>query len=337
MKIRYCTTRPDSAISWYRVAGVLQYLRHLDPTIETVLTFELNWDVLADTDILFISNPFERGQHDAACMAKDMNVKVWIDFDDDVLNVPVTHPNHKYFSDFNVKEVIWRTLEVADVVTVSTAAIKESFAEYNQNIFVIENAFNNYVLGLPEHSNNTEIIAWRGGETHWDDLVTVFQEMKKISQTRPEWIWNFIGREEDTRHITRFIPNSFHTGRIQHLLYYKCLKNIKPSIFIHPLVDNDFNRAKSNIAFIEATFAGACPIMPDLPEFDACEDKYNSPQGFYSTMIQNMNNSEIQEMSFQKNKKYIIENLLLSDINKKRLDVIKFLFEPKKTKMKLVQ
>ena len=332
MKIRYCTNKPDSAISWYRVAGVLQYLRHLDPTIEAQLTFELNWNVLADTDILFVSNPFERGQHDAVCMARDMNVKIWVDFDDDVLNVPVTHPNYKYFSDFNIKEVIWRTLEVADVVTVSTAAIKESFAEYNENIFVVENAFNNYVLGLPEISNDTEIICWRGGETHWDDLVTIFQEMKKLSQVRPEWTWNFIGREEDTRHVTRFIPNSFHTGRIPHLMYYKCLRNIKPSIFIHPLEDNQFNRAKSNIAFIEATFAGACPVMPDLPEFKPCIDSYTTKQNFSHLMDVTMNNHDFRESSFQTNKKYIIENLMLSEINKKRIDVIKFLFGPKKNK-----
>ena len=340
MKIRYCTAKPDGAISWYRVAAPLLKLKKLDPNIDIQYTPELNWDILADTDILYIQNPYEHGQYLAACMAKDMNIKLWVDFDDDVLNIPVTHPDYRYFSNFGIKETIWKSLEMADVVTVTTPALRDSFLEYNKNTFVIENAFNDYNQVLPDHSNVSETILWRGGHTHWDDLVTVLQEIKQISIKRPEWIWNFVGRENDVRHIIRFIPNSFFTGELTLLQSFHIMKNSAPSIFVHPLVDNQFNRAKSNIAWIEATMAGAIAIVPEFPEYyKPGSVTYKDGKEFLFFMETYMKDEQARETLFQESKKYIIDNLLLSNVNKKRIDIIDFLFsyKIKKPNLKVVQ
>ena len=338
MKIRYCTVKPDGAISWYRVAGVLNKLKRIDPSIKAELAAELNWDILMDTDILFLSNPYELSQYQAAMMAKELNVKIWIDYDDDVLNIPPTHPDYKYFSSFGIKENIWRTLEVADVVTVTTEALKESILEYNKNVVIIENAFNNFNYTLPdEYNDDSESFMWRGGHTHWDDLVTVVQSLMQISTTNPEWHFDFLAKEIDVRHITRFIPNSFYTGEMPLLVCFQTMRIKKPGIFIHPLVDNQFNRAKSNISWIEATAAGAMCIMPDLPEF--CKPgvvTYKDNDGFLKEVNYYMKHPEARAEKFHESREYIMNKLCLSTVNEKRYDVIKNLFSSKKPDLKLV-
>jgi hypothetical protein len=46
------------------------------------------------------------------------------------------------------------------------------------------------------------------------------------------------------------------------------LPRFRPAIAFVALRDNEFNRAKSNIAWIEAAYAGAAVVAPNLPEFE---------------------------------------------------------------------
>ena len=331
MKIRYFAENTHDAVSWYRVAGPLQKLKYLDPSIEVEHTKDVDWHHLMDADIVFISNPYQPSHAMAMYAAHELGIPVWVDYDDDVLNIPVDHPRYKAFSDFAIKETIWHCMEKAQVVTVPTPALAETVKNYTNHVFVIENAFNDYNQILPAHANNTDIIAWRGGVTHWEDLDTLADEIKLLGTRHPEWSWEFIGRRIDVKHIIKGMTNANVHDWTQNdlmplLTYFQKLKKIAPAVFIHPLIDNQFNRAKSNIAFIEGTLAGAMCLMPELPELLLTGAQlYQSGKDFTSTLEAAMKNDEYREKVFQLQREHILTCLKLSEINKKRVVVARLL------------
>ena len=325
MKIRYFCTNPHNAISWYRAAGGLEKLKYIDPSIQVHLTEQVDWQSFIDADIVYIQNPYDWAQYMAAVFAKEMGLPVWIDYDDDVLNIANTHPRFVDFSAITVKEVIWKSMELADVVTVPTAALALTAKEYNKHVVVVPNAFNDYNMVMPGCSNETDSIAWRGGDTHWDDLDDLHVAFKALSEKHPEWSWHFIGLDADTKHITRDMPNSFAIAG-KHLLplitCFQKMRDTKPAVFIHHLIDNLFNRAKSNISWIEATMSGAATLMPALPEFDRPGvAAYSSVEEFMGSMEKLMKSDNLREKLFQESRTYILDNLKLSNINKIRVDI----------------
>jgi len=116
-------------------------------------------------------------------------------------------------------------------------------------------------------------------------------------------------------HLDRLNWDSFTPNTAK---YFDKIKEIAPEAFIFPLEDNDFNRCKSNIAWIEATLAGAACIASTLPEF------HNVPtvplsysQYGYDTLA--------LRIEFNLSRQYISEHLRLSQINHQRAQVVQML------------
>jgi len=90
-------------------------------------------------------------------------------------------------------------------------------------------------------------------------------------------------------------------------------------MFIYTLSDTPFNRAKSNISWIEATYAGSSVIAPEfLPEFANMPGviTYNELMDSVFENVKDFNKSLAitNDLSWR----YIKENLLLSQVNNLR-------------------
>jgi hypothetical protein len=100
--------------------------------------------------------------------------------------------------------------------------------------------------------------------------------------------------------------------------YFDKLRNSPASTLFVPLVDDTFNRGKSNCAWLEATWANMAVVHfndgPDtfLPEFDR--------PGILSLMewLADVRLSEAREESLQ----YILENLTLGRVNALRQELL---------------
>jgi hypothetical protein len=90
--------------------------------------------------------------------------------------------------------------------------------------------------------------------------------------------------------------------------YTHLLQNCQSSIMIVPLVKNDFNKAKSNIGFIEGTFAGAMTIAPDLPEFKKCNGCVTYTDNFKYLLEKAVKSRTFREENFIKSINYVKKN-----------------------------
>ena len=129
-------------------------------------------------------------------------------------------------------------------------------------------------------------------------------------------------------HCSDFIEQSMYefthihwTGSITG--YYGSLSQRLNSVMVVPLLSNEFNRCKSNIAWIEGTFAGAAVLAPAFEEFAKVDGimTYDTQEVFELNALEMIKNTDFCKQMWQKSKDYINANLLLSKINPLRLEI----------------
>jgi galactitol-specific phosphotransferase system IIB component len=316
---------PHDGTSYYRALGVLQTREMRKHFNVFKLYKELLWEHEKMSDIIFFQRPFTSGNVQSIEYSKDCKRKVWVDYDDDLLSVPTNNQVHGIYSTQEAKENILKCISMADLVTVSTKKLKEKFDKINKNIHVVPNAFDDDLFTLEYAKEQNKSILWRGTNSHQMDLMTYRDDiLDKCKNSDYHW-WFFGCQRHEIWFMSEFTgQNSTYVGPMDVVYYMKKLKSIKASIAIVPLQNNEFNKSKSNIAYIEMVYAGAVPIVPRWEEWElpGCF-KYSEDASTFSTMLEfAMGNQQLLKQYNKEAVDYIRENLLLSNINKKRIELL---------------
>ena len=277
MKIAIVSKGENNAVWYYRILPWL-YLGRQIHDIQTQVVNPANLNafesVIAGFDVLIIQRPSCTRDYQAMLLAKQYNVRVLVDYDDLLFQVPSVNIAAQHFNKDEVQEIVLNCYKLADHVTVST----DPLADYMEQAFgkrpqVINNAHNDICMptfptkmNVPKNGINT--VLWRGSNTHLGDLMKyrdAFQDFANID-------FHFWGAAPDLAlgrdyggclDVWNYKP--WQPGMPD---YFKSLKNLKPNFMIVPLEGNPFNLCKSNIGWLEATYAGAACLASDLPEFD---------------------------------------------------------------------
>jgi hypothetical protein len=368
-KMKIVSGYPHGACSFYRSNGVFPKL-----DIHTLMMADVDWQSLADTDIVMMERPSDRNFYNAAHIIKEFGVKLWIDFDDNFFALPEWNQSKTHYQNPENQGAIIRCLKIADVVTVTTQLLKDIYSKYNDNIHVVPNAFNDYNYKFTKQYSKNKIIMWRGSNTHRGDLYTkhrlnnelcikIIEENKdliedlnngeieidkfikqiliigedakitgytrnmwNVSSKYTDWKWHFIGN--DIELVTEPIENK-KVHKEQHIVnYFSTIKKLNPAIYVVPLAFNTFNECKSNCGWIEATYAGATTVAPDMPEFRKPGIlNYKTEQEFQEKIELLMNDETLRNNCYHKSYKYIKENLMLSKVNELRTNIIEDLLK----------
>ncbi|UCF50234.1 MAG: hypothetical protein JSU91_01780 [Thermoplasmatales archaeon] len=331
------------ASSYYRGIGVMSNLYRIDETISHEMTSIVHWSVLKGSDILFMQRPFLNDHVHAIEMAKECNVKVWIDYDDLLTNIPSCNPFLKQvkkshnLSKENIKINVVKCLTLSDKITVSTEHLKVKLSEFvaADKIVVIPNAHDDYFMPINNmkiDSNREKVIFWRGSESHKNDIYAFEDEIKKAMNDNPEFKFVFMGYNPK---IFLGHKNFIHLDPTNNIMkYFKILDSIKPSITIIPLEENDFNRSKSNIAALESIYYNSLPVTNLKHEWDKLSfitNKNNFSNdisvlinGDYSDTTKNIIKNGLPIDNLLTNYRHNFKKkFLLSEVNKKRIEIAK--------------
>lgn len=275
----YCPIKQD-ATSFYRGFGPWRRLA-ISHNVQLVdLTIEgqtVSWDLMIGADVLFIQRPSAEIDNKIIEIARECNLKIWIDYDDDYLNIPKTNPRHELYGDPHRVEQIRRAILNADLISVSTPAIGKSIAERFFNdmtgeFVVIPNAVDDelFDISIPTHEElgNRDVIMWRGGDTHDSDLAPYMDAIVEMYNKYPKYTWAFVG------HVPYEFLKRIDNSRIllypweDVMIYFDRLMELRPFLTIVPWEENVFNASKSNCSWLEATLAGSAVLFPiDHSEF----------------------------------------------------------------------
>jgi hypothetical protein len=326
-KICVYETAPVSAVSYYRSIGVLSELHRIDPSISIETPQQIAWSTLCKFDIFFAGRPCRPEDLQALEIAKGCGLKIWIDYDDLLHEIPKWNPFHKHVANPQSKKIIESAITMADVVTVSTPVIKDYYKHLNSNIRVIENALNNYRFPLQHFTLSDAkdvLISWRGSATHKHDLWDMREAYSSIDKKFDNVHWLFIGNEH--WFVSDFFKHQcFTVSECDVMDYHTLITESNISIMTVPLQDILFNRAKSDISYLEATLAGAPCIAPNLPEFDrpGCVQYRAGDSTHFEYLLEKLVKSRsFRQENYDKAFEYVQGNRVLSIVNQKRVDVI---------------
>lgn len=298
-----------TATSWYRTHGPLAMLYKECRDFEIInLDSTVNYRDLLKLDIILISRPNGSSYLSLINTCKRLGIKVWIDLDDDIYNIPVHNPAYFTYQD---KEGISECLNLADIITVSTAHLAIIVNEnINKECVVLHNAVD--TSKLPEYTKPENItFAWRGSDTHMADLDSQKEYIIALSKRfnitfygyAPHWHINF-----------EYVKGSNLFD------FYNIFYNSKTTFLLTPLEKIEFNYSKSNIAFLEATMAGAVCIT----NLTTKEWNWECILKFSNDLISAPEKKliELHNTQFEIAKKVISECYNIHEINKERHKII---------------
>lgn len=331
---------PNDATSFYRGAGPIGEMRKQTNEFDFVPLpkgFTITWSVLQQADWLYLQRPFTEPHLRMAQMAKANGLKVWCDWDDDILNIPRSNYTCKIYQAKGARKNVTELMNYTDVITTSTEHLAEIMgAPQREFVHVVPNALNTNLFPLESRldflkkknvdSLKRKRVFWRGGRTHVQDLMTYMEPMKQIIDEFQEFEFGFVGDTDwPLLEAMEGKPNVKIYEAQDVVEYHRTYKGYGAQVSWAPLMTNLFNNSKSMCAWLEATYAGAAFLGPDFKEYRRNGiTNYHDPSTFYDEMKALLSDPE-KCMELQKTSidTIIEQKLTLKDTAKQRIQILK--------------
>ncbi len=152
---------------------------------------------------------------------------------------------------YDARRVITRTMEVADMITTTTPHLAKNLKRYNKNVVVLPNYIDLEEWDFPRLENDTGKIriGWAGSITHVEDVRMILEPLTRICKEFKNVQLITLGDPRVTD-LFRGLPIEGQNGVPMDAWPTK-LRSLRLDIGLAPLQDNEFNRCKSNIKWIE--------------------------------------------------------------------------------------
>jgi hypothetical protein len=325
MRILFLNPDRGHTCSFYRSGGIAKGLRNMlgaNYTIDVMCWADVStdWQTIGNNDIIMLQRPYHAAAVDFCKHIKQMGTKLWLDYDDNLFCVSPENRAWPIFDDPATKTNVKNMIGLADVVSVTNEDLRQSYLPMNKNIVVIPNAFNDTIFNINrtiEERDNT--VVWRGSDTHIYDIMNMAPAITMCAREFPEYEFTYIGYNPWFLEQTK---NVCFLRAMDVVDYFDNTFRLKPAVVHVPLHDNLFNRCKSNIAFIEGSYWGAVCVVPEwwghLPGTVTYKDNQTYYDALSSVLKGKVDIKAMNKLAWD----WVKKHLLLSDINKLRVDII---------------
>jgi len=234
-------------------------------------------DRVSQGDLVLIQRDFPRdinAYEKIIELAHLENKPVILDIDDLLFYLPDNHPERlsQHYTESLLP--IFQALHEADHVTVTTPILKEVLLPYNPNIIILPNYLDDAIWEMREPVANSGgdfplVIGYMGSESHIPDVSLIVPVLRELlTRYSTEIQINFWGlkppKEIAENPRVKWIPAQTY----EYIEFARYFGRQHVDIFIAPLDDNLFNRAKSPLKFFEYTALGAPGIYSRLDPFE---------------------------------------------------------------------
>ncbi len=196
------------------------------------------------------------------------NTPIVTECDDNILSTPSYNPADSAYEPGSFhRNVAVEQFRMSDAMIVSTPYLAEVYSEHNRNIHVVPNCLDFRKWDNLKHRRNKDVvrIGWAGGASHDEDLRIIEPVVRKTLEKHPTVRFCFVhGIAPFLRNIDRvdFISQFTRIDR-----YPQFLASRSFDIGMAPLVDNSFNRAKSNLRWLEYAGLKVPCVASDVGHF----------------------------------------------------------------------
>lgn len=188
------------------------------------------------------------------------------------------------------------------VFITSTPYLANKLSAYTDDVNVIYNTSYYDSFAAPRIAvKDTCIVSFIGTPTHSRDFSTMGDALKKVAEKYNHVRYLFFGDtplnlQEQIRAEYCSYSNDYQKA-INHFRSYK------PDIGLAPLLDNQFNRSKSAIKYIDYTYVGATGIYSDIIPYRGIIGGLlvkNHPNQWYESICSLIENPELRNQLYKK-------------------------------------
>jgi glycosyltransferase involved in cell wall biosynthesis len=169
--------------------------------------------------------------------------------------------------DFNAFDSSLPQMDKSEIIDCSSIPDNVCNDIISGKLGVAPKVVNDYIISPQEYRRRIEgktVILWSGSPTHEVDLEQIVEPMQEITRGRDDVVFVIGGFVAMRLFSTCSRKNMFLIGLVPMSRYYSVYKTIKPDIILAPLVDNQFNRGKSNLRVIETMALKSYPIASNV-------------------------------------------------------------------------
>lgn len=291
-----------------------------------------DWSTYYGYDAIFLHRPHTPTDEYIMYKAKNYGIPLWVDHDDDLLNVPVDNPHFAHFNAPGIRDTVKASYELADILTYGGKTHWESIKKSRASAIHIPGALDDRLIRFKRPFNDTKDsvksnrrYAWRGSDSHAIDLIYFADSIKAMGDIRPR----FFGLNPYWLEL-KGMAYEWRPKTTDHFEFLAKLAEYNAHIHFVPLIENFFNHVKSNLAWQDATLAGSVCFVPTATEylelpFDGIGNYVIGNNESYRDNWYHFNKldyaalSKMHDVSWD----YLRDNLLLSKVNAKRVEIVK--------------
>lgn len=201
------------------------------------------------------------------------------DLDDDLFTIRADNPAHEAYGKGSMKRVYLATnLSLADAMFVSTEPLKETYQAFMKNtfdldmpVYVLPN-YNDAELFKDTYKVNEQkvVIGYHGSVTHDQDLKMILPTIDSLMDKYPHLHMELIGsvRKDSIDKLFGDIKNKMRfyikAGTPAFDKFPELLMSQRWDIGVAPLIDDEFNKGKSHIKYLEYSMKSIPTIASDV-------------------------------------------------------------------------
>jgi hypothetical protein len=233
-------------------------------------------ELVSDADLVVIQRDFPRFWSDYKRVINEARFDhkpVLYDMDDLLVEIP---DEHSHSGDYigELLAMLYAILE-ADVVTASSSPLVDYLSELNPNTKLVNNYLNDQLWTMvdpkvTESDNQKVTIGYMGGQTHHADLVEVADTLLKLSDKYSDRLkYRFWGVRPPPELLNSPSTEWIKLNQEDYTKFARFFIQQDCDILIGPLKDNEFNRSKSSLKFLEYCALGVPGVYSKLPPYEA--------------------------------------------------------------------
>ena len=229
-------------------------------------------------------------------MSKELNFKIIYEIDDLIFNedIPLYNKFRFAFEDPNIRKTSMEIMQTCHEVTVTNKFMQEYYIKKtnNKNVTIIPNFIPRFWMdryfdinkireNYQKHKNKPRVV-YCGSGAHFDvdnknnqrDDFTHVNDIIRKTVDKIQWV--FVGGFPLTlRDLVSTKKVEYHTWT-NLVDYPKYINSMDATLFYAPLEDSNFNKAKSDLKFIEACAMGIPCICQDLCTYENAFHKFKT-------------------------------------------------------------
>jgi O-antigen biosynthesis protein len=256
--------------------------------------------------------------------ANRLGISTIYDIDDLLWELPENHPERKNYAYLDSLVPMLAAVSQVDMVTVSTPLLVEYLKPKNPNIYLLPNYINDQLWKMRylsrKKTNSLVTMGYMGSFTHEPDLILIQRVLEKlINEYKDILTIELIGMQipkalqgyKNIRADEKFSVS--YKEFIERMNGWNC------DISISPLINNQFNRSKSPIKYLEYSINGIPGVYSRIdPYIDVITDPKNgllaeTEDEWYQSLKLLIENPTIRYQMGLAAQENVRENYLLSD------------------------